>query len=128
MPVEEIETTETVEKTTTEKIIICDSCGMSDDSEDIQIHTFSARGFNENLYFCEKCLDDTNINPITTKFSSFFSEREKDRTYLPAAFASQVFACQAVGYAMNGMAGVLAASGIALIFGFLSIGAVYVWY
>lgn len=128
VPVEEIETTETVQKTTTEQITICDSCGLNDDSEDIQLHTFSAQKLSEDLYFCEKCLDNTSINPISNKFSTFFSNREKEQTYIHAGFASQVFACQVVGFVMNGLTGALTATGIALIFGFLAIAAVSVWH
>jgi hypothetical protein len=122
VPVEEVETTETVQKTTTEKITVCDSCGLNDDSGSIQIHSFSAQRFNEKLYFCDECLDSSDLNPITEKFSSFFSQQKRDALYHPLALVSQSFACQVAGAVIGGVNGLLIATGIALIFGLLAVG------
>jgi hypothetical protein len=69
MPVEEVETTETVEKTTKEQFTICDSCGLNDDTGETQIYTFVGQSLRGDLYFCEECLDGGNIDPMTSRIS-----------------------------------------------------------
>ena len=65
MPVEEIETTETIQKTTTEKIVICDSCGLNSDYDESNVYRFDNEEISEELYFCEECLNNDNTNPMT---------------------------------------------------------------
>ena len=65
MPVEEIETTETIQKKTTEKIVICDSCGLNSDYDESNVYRFDNEEISEELYFCEECLNNDNTNPMT---------------------------------------------------------------
>ena len=65
MPVEEIETTETIQKTTTEKIVVCDSCGLNSDYDESNVYRFDNEEISEELYFCEECLNNDNTNPMT---------------------------------------------------------------
>jgi len=84
VPKREFETTEVksevVERTTTEEIVVCDSCGMESDSDSIpisdvdpnrsssrNIYEFQNDVFDGNLYFCENCLTDENENIIPIK-------------------------------------------------------------
>jgi len=84
VPKREFETTEVksevVERTTTEEIVVCDSCGMESDSDSIpisdvdpnrsssrNIYEFQNDVFDGNLYFCENCLTDGNENIIPIK-------------------------------------------------------------
>jgi len=65
VPVEEIETTETIQKKTTEKIVICDSCGLNSDYDESNVYRFDNEEISEELYFCEECLNNDNTNPMT---------------------------------------------------------------
>ena len=76
MPVEEIETTETIQKTTTEKIVICDSCGLNSDYDESNVYRFDNEEISKELYFCEECLNSDNIDPLTDGISIPFT-REK---------------------------------------------------
>jgi len=88
VPKREVETTEVktevVEKTETEQIVVCDSCGIESDSDSIpisnvdpnrsssrNIYEFQNDVFDGKLYFCESCLTDENENiiPINNRLS-----------------------------------------------------------
>jgi len=106
VPVEEIETTETVEKTKSEKVFICDSCGLDSDSSGSEIYRFTNTNLKRNLYFCESCFkedaDATSIKNIG-KIIPDIKENSKIDTVVVSSLNITVLI---LGYAWNGVAGV----------------------
>jgi hypothetical protein len=108
MPVEEVETTETVEKTTTKKLAICDGCGVNDSSGETNIYKFrSISGkLDQNLYFCDECLNGENLDPMTERVTTPYSEMtQQSREFMQVSFVSAI-TCSVLGYAAGGIAGV----------------------
>ena len=104
MPVEEIEKTETVEKKTTEKFVICDSCGVNTDSED-EIYTFDGKTIDQKLYFCRDCLDQKNTEPMTDRMS-YLGEAEEAQEIAIHSVVS-VIGGAILGFAAGGLVGIL---------------------
>jgi len=107
VPVEEVEKTETkaVEETTTEEIIICDSCGMNDDSES-NLFKFSSRGIENNLYFCKDCLEKENKEATTGDIDVPYTSSmdNKETTILSVSMAVTVFI---LGFLSSGILGII---------------------
>ena len=104
MPKEEIETTETIEKTRTEEVIICDSCGVNSSSDDIYIYKFLNSEVGE-LYFCDDCLDDKDTKPMTERITTAIKHDEEDKY---ATVLTAILTISVVGFVpLSGIAGVM---------------------
>jgi hypothetical protein len=109
MPVEEIETTETVERTTTEEITICDSCGINNDSGNVNVYTFRGRSgkFDDNLYFCGECLDNENLSPMADRITTPYSQMVQQPKEATAITIASFTTCCILGYAAGGIGGLV---------------------
>lgn len=78
MPVEEVEEKETklVEETTRKEIVVCDSCGINEDS-DSKLYQFSCQSAEESLYFCTECLNSGQTQPVTERLKRFYDDSPK---------------------------------------------------
>jgi hypothetical protein len=104
MPVEEIEETKTVEETTTKEVVICDSCGVNDDTGDNRLYQFYGQSIQKNLYFCGECLDNENTRPITEGITTPFPTGSSDKDRLVTGLTSAT-TIAILGFAGFGIAG-----------------------
>jgi hypothetical protein len=104
MPVEEIEKTETVEKKTTEKFVICDACGVNTEAED-EIYTFDGKTIDQKLYFCRDCLDQKNTEPMTDRMSYLGEAKEPQEIAIHGVVSLITVAI--LGFAAGGLIGII---------------------
>ena len=115
MPVEEIETTETVEKTKTEKVWICDGCGLDNNYDDSIIYQFKNENLSGDLYFCESCLGKEKQKPINDSISNFYDlDNPKTNSIFSLTIAVFVFV---FGYMANGVVGIFVGFILLAVFG-----------
>lgn len=107
MPVEEVETTETIEKKTTEEVTICDACGVNNDS-DSRIYTFLGQTLNQNLYFCAECLENGNTDPMTDRISTTYIDGNEDPTEISVHVIMSFIGSSILGYGAGGLGGIVA--------------------
>ena len=117
MPVEEIETTETVEKTKTEKVWICDGCGLDNNYDDSIIYQFKNKKLSGDLYFCESCLGKEKQKPINDSISNFYDlDNPKTNSIFSLTIGVFVFV---FGYMANGVVGIFVGFILLAVFGFV---------
>lgn len=114
MPVEEIETTETVEKTNTEKVFICDSCGLDSNSSGSEIYRFTNTHLKRNLYFCENCFKEDADASTRKNIEGLIPDiKEDDKVDVVVGLALNLTVV-ILGYAWNGIGGMIL--GLILVF------------
>jgi len=124
VPVEEIETTETVEKTKSERVLVCDSCGLDSSSSGSDVYRFTNTNIKRNLYFCEDCfVENGNASSIKNIEGIIPNIREdkKENAIVAVTLNLTVFI---LGFAWNGIAGIIAGAILVVILA-LAVGIFY---